>query len=528
MAVSLNDPTSRVPSFQRDVSADSGRQIAWGVFGRALSQLGGTRYGLLLFGAACQCATIAITWPLWQVRQMPPHLPTFDLPQISFGWMLLASLAWVAVRPRSGMAVHWGVLIVAAIFDQFRLQPQFFSIALLMTACIWDAGHRIARWSLVSTWVWAGVHKLLSPDWFGYASHWLLERSGLDADATYMSFALIVAVVELAVGVLAIFRPRWAAPACAAMHVGIALTISPLLVNWNESVLPWNFSVAVIGSWVLLTTKDWYPTEGWEKLVCAAGLIAPVGFYGGLLDHGFSGVLYSASIPQGLITTKSGTLPIEGWGELHVPFPKERRTIRIYFEQVAEPGDKLHLADPRPWLSDAFYGLDSQHRAKEIDRDAFFAGLPPGSFELLAVGESGDGQGGTRPEVSGVGVDSRRSLFELRKAGVRMVRREKGQPIFAVEFTPENYDPSLLEHVVRLPNLMQIQLAKTDVQDRDLSKLSHLRLLTGIGLDRTAITDRGIAHLKDLPFLQQIECEGTEVTSEAIGRAVKDPYDTFE
>ena len=99
---------------------------------------------------------------------------------------------------------------------------------------------------------------------------------------------------------------------------------------------------------------------------------------------------------------------------------------------MAEPGDKLHLADPRPWLSDAFYVLDSQHRAKVIDRDAFFDGLPHGSFELLVVGESGDAQGGTRPEVSGVGVDSRRSLFELRKAGVRMVRREEGQPIFAV------------------------------------------------------------------------------------------------
>jgi hypothetical protein len=312
------------------------------------------------------------------------------------------------------------------------------------------------------------------------------------------------------------------------MHVGIALTISPLLVDWNESVLPWNLSMAVIGSWVLLTTKAWYPTEGWEKLVCAAGLVAPVGFYGGLLDHGFSGVLYSASIPQGLITTKSGTLPIEGWGDLHVPFPKERRTFRIYFEQVAHPGDKLHLADPRPWLGDAFYVLDSRHRAKEIDRDAFFDGLPAGSFDWLEVGKSGDGQGVARLEVSGVGVDSRRSLFELRKAGVRMVRREKGQPIFAVEFTPENYDLSLLDHVGRLPNLMQIQLAGTGVQDSDLSKLSHLRLLTGIGLDRTAITDEGIARLDGLPYLQHVECEGTEVTAEAISRVIKDPYEGFE
>ncbi|WP_431197912.1 hypothetical protein, partial [Rhodopirellula bahusiensis] len=509
VAVSLSDPTSRVPSSQRDVSADSGAPNTWRVFERALSQLGRTRYGLLLFGAACQCITIAIAWPLWQVREMPPHLPTFDLPQISFGWILVASLVWVAARPRSGLAVHWGVLIVAAVLDQFRLQPQFFSIAVLMTACVWDAGHRIARWSLVSTWVWAGVHKLLSPDWFGYASHWLVARSGLDADATYMSFALVVALVELAVGVLAIFRPRWAAPACAVMHVGIALTISPLLVDWNESVLPWNLSVAVIGAWVMLTTKPWYPVAAWEKLVCAVGLIAPVGFYGGYVDHGFSGVLYSASIPQGLITSRSGTRPIEGWGDLHVPFPKERRTIRIYFEQVAEPGDKLHLADIRPWLEDAFYVLNSNRDAVAIDRDEFFSGVPVGSLGSATV------------EISGVGVDSWRSKFELQKAGVRMVRQAEGQPIFAVEFTPENFDASLLEHVVRLPNVMQIQLAGTSVQDADLRKLVDLRLLTGIGLERTSVTDEGISHLRDLPYLQYIECDETSITAEGLDAVVK-------
>ncbi|KLU05440.1 putative transmembrane protein [Rhodopirellula islandica] len=458
---------------------------------------------------------------------MPPHLPTFELPSLSFGWLLIASLAWTVIRPRSGLAVHWGMLIVAAVFDQFRLQPQFFSIALLMAACVLDAGHRIARWSLVSTWVWAGLHKLLSPDWFGYASHWLVARSGLDADSTYLWFAGAVAAVELAVGVLAIFRPRWAAPACLAMHLGIALTISPLIVNWNESVLPWNLSVAVIGSWVMLTTKSWRPAAAWEKAVCAVSLLGPIGFYGGYVDHGFSGVLYSGSIPQGLITSRTGTHPIEGWGDLHVPFPKERRTIRIYFEQVAMPGDKLHLADPRPWLDDAFYALDSQGNAQAIDRDEFLAGIPVDSLERLKTDEGVALAGSPNLatiEFSGVGIDSRRSLFELQKAGVRMVRRAEDQPIFAIEFTAENFDPSLLEHVAHLPNLMQIQLAGTSVQDEDLSKLVDLRLLTGIGLNQTSITDRGISHLSDLPFLQHIECEGTSITAEGLDAVVKTPF----
>ncbi|MFG0267175.1 MAG: hypothetical protein ACF8AM_18800, partial [Rhodopirellula sp. JB055] len=124
--------------------------------------------------------------------------------------------------------------------------------------------------------------------------------------------------------------------------------------------------------------------------------------------------------------------------------------------------------------------------------------------------------------------DGRRARFELQMAGVRMVRLADGQPIFAVEFTPENFRSSLLDHVARLPNLMQIQLAGTSVQDEDLAKLVELRLLTGIGLDQTDVTDEGILQLSDLPFLQHIECEGTRVTAEGVDAVTKGAFSTFD
>ncbi|MCC9658556.1 hypothetical protein LOC70_22345 [Rhodopirellula sp. JC737] len=495
--------------------------VGWvrkGVGFRGPMQLGWLRYALLLFGVLCQCVTISITWPLWQVRDMPPHLPTLDVPQLPFGWALIATLVLTVWRPRVGVAVHFGVLVVAAVIDQFRLQPQFFSIAVLMAACVWDAGHRIARWSLVSTWVWAGLHKLLSPDWFGYASHWLVARSGFDADENYWWVALVVAIVELTVGVIAIGWPRLVAPACCFMHLGIAFTISPLLVDWNESVLPWNLSVAVIGTWVMWTTKSWRPEFGWEWLVFSFACFAPAGFFVGWLDHGFSGVLYSGSIPQGLVTTRSGVLQVDGWGDLRVPFPKERRTIRIYFEQVGQPGDKLHLSDPRPLLDDAFYVLGGNGKARPISRDEFFAGVPVVNDGLAGF----DGAA----EMAGVAVDSRRALFELRRAGVKLLRAAEVQPIFAVEFSPDNFEPGLLEHLVRLPNVMQVQLAGTAVRDEDLVRLAELRLLTGVGLSHTAVTDSGIENLSGLPYLQVIECEGTEITEAAIA-AVINPVPSF-
>jgi hypothetical protein len=395
-----------------------------------------------------------------------------------------------------------------------------------MTACVWESGRIAARWILTSTWLWAGLHKLLSPDWFGHSSHWLVERTELDADATYIALAWIVAISELAVGLLACFRPRWAAPACALMHIGIALTISPLLLNWNESVLPWNLSAAVIGAWVMWKTVGWLPTLRWETAFCFAWLFAPLGFYVGWIDHGFSGVLYSDSIPEGLITTKDGVHPIRGWGELAVPFPNERRTLRIYFEQYADPGDKLHISDPRPLLADAFYVLGADGHARPVDIDSFFAGKPVGSGDDDADRDKRDPI--VSEEIGGVGLDARRATFALRQAGVRMVRQASDQPIYAVAFTPENFDRDLLVHLEGLPNLMQIQLAGTAIKDDDLRSLARLRLLTGVGLDQTGITDAGLAQLKELPYLQYVECEGTKITPRGLEAVLRDSPESIE
>ena len=75
---------------------------------------------------AAQAATIAITWPLWQVRegiQNAPLLPLFDgicLPQVPFGWLLLGSLLLALWRHLPGAIVHGALLAVAISMDQTR------------------------------------------------------------------------------------------------------------------------------------------------------------------------------------------------------------------------------------------------------------------------------------------------------------------------------------------------------------------------------------------------------------------------
>ena len=135
------------------------------------------------------------------------------------------------------------------------------------------------------------------------------------------------------------------------------------------------------------------------------------------------------SLPRGQITRSEGIQRIRGWGDLHVPFPNERRTLRMFFEQSAAPGDYLHVSDPRYFLEDQYFVLEQDGTAREIARDAFFDGVD--------FVESGP--------PFGVGLDEIRAIFALRQAGVKMLRESADAPVYAVAFTSENYSPFVVE-----------------------------------------------------------------------------------
>ena len=83
-----------------------------GVGGRAGARPGTSRcpgapatLGMLAFRwlvVACLAATLAITWPLWQVHSSPPMLPALPLPAVDTGVLLLGSLVLVLLAPRVG------------------------------------------------------------------------------------------------------------------------------------------------------------------------------------------------------------------------------------------------------------------------------------------------------------------------------------------------------------------------------------------------------------------------------------------
>jgi hypothetical protein len=461
----------------------------------AAGAMGRTRYALLAVCVVAQAATVLITWPLWQARVDPPTLPVVDLPDWSFGYAMLASLALVLVRPRWGLVSHAVVLLVACLFDQLRTQPQFLALLILMAGCVSVPGSRVARWFLAAMWFWAGLHKLLSPDWWTTVTSWMIGPLQLDEATWLRPVALGVAAVEIALGLAACWRPRWAAILCVAVHVGIAVYLTPWLLDWNVSVIPWNLCSAVVGCWLMWTAEAGLPRLRWELAVAAMLFLMPIGFYPGVVDHGVANVLYSDNLPRGLMTLDGNPREIEGWGALRVPFPNERRFLRRYFERVARPGDKLHISESRPWLDDVYFVMTDTGAARPIDAEAFHAADngPPG-----------------------VALDNRRSIFALVRAGAKLLRRTPESMIYAAEIPPDKYHPDMLPLLAGLPNLEQLQLVGCDVRDDDLRHLTGLRNLQGIGLSQTPITDEGLAHLRGLPRLIVIEYNGTPITDEGL------------
>jgi hypothetical protein len=487
-----NPPLEQFESKADAISAKLGRR-----------QIGGVRYLLMWICVLCQAITVLMTWQLWQVRADPPLLPALDVPfQIPFGILLLMSLVYMALDPRRGLFLHLAILLVASFFDQMRLQPQFFAIWMMMFATVYENGTIAGRWFLATMWFWAGLHKFLSPDWLGMESWSLVERAGWNGNAWYLTFAIGVAAGEMFAGLAGMFRPRLAMWICPAMHFGIMLFLSPLFLNWNFSVLPWNFCTGVIGCWIMWGATSVFPKSRWELLVAAAFLLLPIGFYFGWLDHGFSNVLYSDNLPRAVITSADGSREVTGWGPIRVPFPNERRLFKARFVRSASIGDKMHLYDPRPTLPDQYFRLGAGRKLVEISSDEFFS-------------EAGN-------SLRGISYDSGRSIFKLGFGGARLLQRQQNSAVYAIEFNPQLFRPELLDELSGLANLEQIQLGGCHVVDDDLKKLAGLKRLTGIGLSGTEVTDQGLKYLQNLPDLQTIEYENTKITGAGLAELFRD------
>ncbi len=305
-----------------------------------------------------QAITIWVTWPLWEVRTSPPMLPLIDLPQFGFGLVLLATLAVILLHAKTGIVLHSIVLLAAMLTDQMRLQPEFISQAILLWGTLpWTAARAICRAHLLALWFFSGLHKLLCPFFYSGDARWLVTAIVPDASETLSTvIGVVIASTEIGLAVTALFPKsrRFAVPLAFLLHSGIVVLLSFLLV-WDPAVWPWNLALSVsgyvmIGSWKQTVGSEFRQTGSAARIAMACILVAPFGYYVGLVDTYLCHVLYSNHAPVAWIRTVDGQRhAVDTRPQLNVPVPQIERLYTQHFTAVAGPGDRLEIFDPRLW-----------------------------------------------------------------------------------------------------------------------------------------------------------------------------------
>lgn len=309
---------------------------------------------------AAQAATILLTWRVWQVRELPPLVPLAAVWQIDMALPLLASLAVVLWRPPVGLTLHTLLLGWAVVADQCRIQPQVISL----TCLLWGTsglpgGLLVARSSLTATWLYAGLHKLTSPDYFEVAGPWMLEALWPGAIAGLaLLLAASVALTEIALGIGTLLPG--CRPAVAVGAVVFHTTVLALLagrLEWNHEVWPWNVALACAGPLLVAPWRGpglgdvWRAAPRLARGLAAALLVMPVGYWLGGVDAYLAHCIYSENTPRAHICSpfKRRNLRDTCYA-LGVVLPPEQRIFVSVFRGLGRPGEWLEIEDPR-WIA---------------------------------------------------------------------------------------------------------------------------------------------------------------------------------
>jgi hypothetical protein len=317
-------------------------------------------------------ASIGITWPLWNLRQSPPLLPAIGLPELSLGVPLLVACIGALFAPRFGVIVLTVLVVYGMATDQTRMQPEFFSLPLLLWGSFpLEHARLLARAHLISLWFYSGLHKLLSPGFLAGAGSHLVQAFPLAVPERFVAASAIgIAMLEIGIAVFALWPAtrRQAAWLAFALHIGVVLVLSARGEGRNLAVWPWNIALAcsgfaLIAPWKTSLGSDLVSAPLVGRVTVGILLFAPLGFYAGIVDAYPANQLYSSGTASETTYCPRGCRPEQDvnatWFALNVPLPPEPRLYLATFAKTCAPGDVLRIGDPHPppWIDKRQRGI---------------------------------------------------------------------------------------------------------------------------------------------------------------------------
>jgi hypothetical protein len=322
-------------------------------------------------------AGILMSFRLWTADRVFPLLPVSDVflfVRYPFDYILAFLLIGglclgFFFEKKSITWITLAILMLLLLQDQNRLQAWVYLYALFLALfALLQKNNRetillCARIIIIGIYIWTGIHKFnpafIDVTWNSILHEFLKIRNE-SFPVNPMPFGYIVPLVEITSGLMLCFPKTRNAGVWMIIttHLFILVYLSPLGINTNSVVYPWNIAMMALVFVLFYRTKDKLEffqksSAGVYATMIVAWLLPLLNFFG-LWDHYLSFSYYSSkqsmyyvavadeelnkldpSLKSYFIPSKRLTggvvIDVNKWslGELNVPFYPEKRTFKI-------------------------------------------------------------------------------------------------------------------------------------------------------------------------------------------------------
>ncbi len=205
-----------------------------------------------------------LSHPLWWRRApdaVPPvplwgnHVPEWLLLPTGMLPALLAT--GLLIRPDNRFLLQATALALgcSAAVDLNRVQPWAYWYVLVFFAASARQSLPALRMITAGMYAWSGLHKLTP--WFAADNfEWFCSAFELTKALATPAWGYAMAALEALLGAALLYAPtrRTAAWTAIGMHLWIILVLSPVGLDWNRVVIPWN--AVLMGTLLLLILED--------------------------------------------------------------------------------------------------------------------------------------------------------------------------------------------------------------------------------------------------------------------------------
>lgn len=278
---------------------------------------------VLFFQITCLCWFMMkiISWKVWTQDRLFPTMPFWE-------WTTSPEISWILYGISMGLLAYFSffkpksILIVLfliselgqLLLDQMRWQPweyQFLLITIFFISFRNAGNFKLLLFLLLGfTYIFSGLHKfnegflelvwgnLILKRFFGIQYLWK-QHDWL----FFLGYVIPITEALLGILLLVMKNKKWPIVLLMGMHLGILFMLSPLGVNYNAVVWPWNFLMFLLLGFIY---KDHFHysfhfsffKKVYVQFVLILVLVLPISNFFGFWDNYLSFSLYSGKTPN--------------------------------------------------------------------------------------------------------------------------------------------------------------------------------------------------------------------------------------